>query len=468
METRVSWLTLVSWGLVLAVPPLGYALALVQGFSVQTSVFGALMLATGLLWVFSLVPEFAAALVPVVGALFVGLAPPRVALAGFASPSMVLLVGVFALSATISTSGLSQRLILHVLLQLPDRPLSHRLALLGSGYALSSMVPSANSRISLLKAPFQNMVQVLQLPTGSAGATGLLAALFGGSVLFGPMMATSRSFNIAAIALLPQQLQSEFNGLFWLVAALVAVGVITTAQLLLSAWMFPSHGQASLPRLQLRHTLRAMGPLSASEWTASAGFVFFIGGSATVGWHHLSPPYLAGYVLLALLLSGTMQRHDFRRAIDWPQICFLLSLDSMMKIMDHLGLQKAFARAVRDDFNFVHSNTVLFVAAALLVTLAVRLVLPVTAGALSATVILLPVAAAQSINPWIAVFCAAMFTDIAFFRYQGTNGMLQLYSEGLIDEVDERRFLTFNHWMNGARVIAVVASIPWWQTLGLT
>jgi hypothetical protein len=210
-----------------------------------------------------------------------------------------------------------------------------------------------------------------------------------------------------------------------------------------------------------------MPPLSAAEWTATASFLFFVIGSATVGWHHLRPPYLAGCVLLALLISGSMQRGDFRRAVDWPQIWFLLGIDSMVKIMDYLGLQQALAEKMRAALNVANGNSLAFIAVALLVTLTLRLVLPVTAGALSATVILLPIAAAQSIHPWIAVFCAAMFTDISFFRYQGSNGMLQLVSDGLLDDVDRSRFMQYALWMNGARVLAVVASIPWWEHLGL-
>ena len=467
MSEGTSRLTLVGWVLVLTAPLLGYALAQTTGFSVQASIFSALMLATGLLWMFSLVPEFAAPLVPIVGSLFVGLAPPQVALSAFASPSMLLLVGVFALSATISTSGLSYRLILHLLVRLPDTPTWHQLTLLGSGYLLSPMVPSSNSRIALLKPPYQNMVEALGLPTGGPGITALLAALFGGSILCGPMLATSKSSNIAALNLLPQQLQTEFNGSFWLVAALVALMVVTACQLLVTARLFPQQRNAPLPRRQLLQTVAAMPPLSAAEWTATASFLFFVIGSATVGWHHLRPPYLAGCVLLALLLSGSMQRGDFRRAVDWPQIWFLLGIDSMVKIMDYLGLQQALAEKMRAALNVANGNSLAFIAVALLVTLTLRLVLPVTAGALSATVILLPIAAAQSIHPWIAVFCAAMFTDISFFRYQGSNGMLQLVSDGLLDDVDRSRFMQYALWMNGARVLAVVASIPWWEHLGL-
>lgn len=466
-DEPVATSQIVGWVLVFVVPPMVYVLALAAGFSVQASIFAALMSATGLLWIFSLIEEFVGPLVAVVGTLFVGLAPPEVALAGFSSPSLLLLVGVFALSATLSSSGLSYRLILRLLLRLPDKPFWHQAALLGSGYGLSPMMPSANARISLLKPPYQDMVSALKLPAHGSGRTALLAALFGGAALFGPMMVTSKSSNIAAVNFLPQQLQAEFNGIFWLVAAAVAAIAVTVVHLFVIPWLFKPDREARLPRAELRQKIAAMGPLTPAEWTAAGAFLFFVIGSATVGWHHVKPAYLAGCVLLALLVTGTMLRKDFRSALDWPQIFFLLGLDSMVRIMDYLGLQRALAEAVREYFDFVGGNVMVFVLVALAVTLAIRLVLPVTAGALTAAVILIPIATAQGINPWICVFCAAIFSDISFFRYQGTNGMLQLYSDGLIEQADEKGFLRYNMLMNAARVAAVYASIPWWDLLGL-
>jgi DASS family divalent anion:Na+ symporter len=172
-------------------------------------------------------------------------------------------------------------------------------------------------------------------------------------------------------------------------------------------------------------------------------------------------------VLLALLLTGTLLRKDFQRRLDWPMIFFLLGIDSLMRIMDHLGLARALAGAVQDGFDFIDGRVAVFIAMALLVTLVVRLALPVTAGMLTAAIVLLPVAAAQGIHPWICVFCTAIFSDISFFRHQGTNGIMQMYSAGLIEQVDEPGFLRYNLLMNAARVVVVYASIPWWQWLGL-
>lgn len=463
----VSTRTVIGWTLVLLLPPLVYGLAQVSGFSVQASIFASLLAGTVLLWVFSLVDEYVGPLVAVVGTLFVGLAPPDVALSGFSSPSLLLLVGVFALSAAISSSGLSYRLILRLLLRLPDRPFWHQTSLLVSGYLISPLVPSTNARLALLTPAYRDMAEGLRLPLRGPAITALLAAMFGGAALFSPMMVTSKSSNIAAVNFLPPQLQAEFNGIFWLVAAAVAALTVTVAHMAVVARVFPPQQEAPLPRADIRRKLLAMGPLSPSEWAAAGSFAFFLAGIATVGWHHVKPPYLAGCVLLGLLLTGTLLRKDFRTKLDWPMVFFLLGLDSMVRIMDYLGLAEALARTTRHYFDFADGNIALFILVCLAVTLAIRLALPVTAGALTAAVILLPVATAQGINPWIAIFCAAIFSDMSFFRYQGTNGLLQLHSEGLLDEADQRGFMRYNLLMNLARVAAVYASVPWWGVLGL-
>ena len=455
------------WGCVFALPPLVYVLGLASGLSVESAIFSALLAASVLLWVFALVEEFVPALVAVVAALFVGLAPVEVALAGFSSPALLLLLGVYALSAVISSSGLSYRLMLRLLLRLPDKPVWHQVTLLGTGYLLSPLMPSTNARMSMLMPVFKDMATGLKLQARGPALTALLAAMFGGALLFSPMMATSKSSNIAALNFLPPQVQAEFAGLFWLVAAGVAALGMTAAHLLVIPRLFPSGPEAPLPRAHMERQLSEMGPLKATEWIAAAGFVFFLVGCATVSWHHVKPSYLAGFVLLGLLLTGTLLRKDFQKQLDWPMIFFLLGMDSMMRIMDHLGLAQALARATGEVYGFVDGRIAFFIVASLLTTLAVRLVLPVTAGMLTSAITLLPVAVAQGINPWICVFCAAVFSDISFFRHQGTNGIMQIRASGLFELGDERGFLRYNMWMNLARVVFVFASIPWWQWLGL-
>ena len=113
---------IIGWCALLVLPPLLYLLCRSHGFTTQGAIFSAILAATVLMWVFTLVDEFIPPLVALIATLFIGLAPAPVALAGFSSPGMMTLIGVFALSASIGSSGLSYRLMLKLLYLLPDRP----------------------------------------------------------------------------------------------------------------------------------------------------------------------------------------------------------------------------------------------------------------------------------------------------------------------------------------------------------
>ena len=103
---------------------------------------------------------------------------------------------------------------------------------------------------------------------------------------------------------------------------------------------------------------------------------------------------------------------------------------------------------------------------ALAVTLLLRLLLPTTAGMVVAAVVLLPIAQAQFINPWVVVFLAAMFSDIWFMRYQ-SSAYLQVMGSGLGRYYKHTDFMRYNHWMNLSRLVAAYLSIPYWHWLGL-
>eukprot|EP01036_Dinobryon_divergens_P052152 gene52152-69778_t len=259
---------------------------------------------------------------------------------------------------------------------MPDRPLFHRSVLLFGGFALSPVMPSGNNRLSLLLPLYRDMLEGLKVPPGSRAATGLMAATFSGVMLMSPMFATSKSANIVAVSLLPAQIQAEFLGLFWGLAA----------------------GERIVEQLAL------LGPLAPAERLASLGFLFFLAAAGTYAWHEVPMAWFAGVVLVVLLISGQFSKQDFRREIDWPMLFFLVGLDSITRIMDHHGLQVALAGALAPWFQFVDGRLEVFVLAALAVTLLVRLVLPLTAGMLASFVILLPIAEANGIHPWICLF----------------------------------------------------------------
>lgn len=464
--SEVSTAEIIGWFTLLVVPPLLYLFCLSNGFTQQSAIFSAILAATVLMWVFTLVDEFIPPLVAVVATLFIGLAPSSVALAGFASAGLMTLVGVFALSAAIGSSGLSYRFMLWLLYKLPDRPVWQQSAMLAGGYLLSPITPSGNSRLSLLLPLYKDMLEGLRLPKGGPGATALMAATFSGAMLFSPMLSTSKSSNITAVNFLPLQIQEEFLGLYWLVAALVAASGMTLLHLAATRWLFPADNPAPLPKDRIATQLSLLGPMSGEERIALAGFTFFLAACGTVSWHHVPPSWIAGCVLIGLLISGVLGKKEFRQQLDWPMVFFLLGMDGITRIMEHLGLNTVLERVMTDWFGFIGGRFEAFILAALVTTLAIRLALPVTSGMLVATIILLPVAVAQGIHPWLCVFLTALFSDIWFVPYQSSVYM-QVVSSGFTTQYDVPGFMRYNHLMNLARVAVAFLSIPYWKWLGL-
>lgn len=457
---------LAGWAAVLVGPLLVRVLSGWAGATEEAGLFGAILAAVVLLWSLGLVDEFVPPLVGTVAILVLGLAPPQVALAGFSSPSLLTLLGVFALSATIGASGLSRRLVLRLLAVLPDGAAWQQAALLGCGAVLSPVTPSANARFSLLFPLQREIADGLRLAGGGIARTAMLAAAFDGALLFSPLLATSKSSNLAAIELLPSQVRDEFRGAWWLVGAAVAAIGLVACQVLSMRRFFPSEDGSPLPRARIEEQLRLLGPPTTTERHAAGGFLFFLVGTLTQSWHHVPSPWLAGTLLVALLLTGIFGRAEFRAGIDWPMVFFLLGMDGLTRTMTHVGVDAAFARAAAGLFGFVGDRIVAFVLVALATTLLVRLVLPTTAGMLVSAIVLLPVAGAGGIHPWICIFLAALFSDVWFFRHQSTV-WTQAVSAGAADTVEEGRFLAHERLLNLARVAVALLSIPWWRWLGL-
>lgn len=462
----ISRRELVGWLGVVLVPPAIYFLSGMAGLVVEASLFLAILSATVLMWLFNLADEFVPPLVAITAVLIVGLVPYEVALAGFSSRTLTTLVGVYALAAVISASGLSYRFMLWLLIRLPDTPFWHQAALLLSGYLLSPIMPSGNARLSLVLPFYRDMIEGLNLPAHSKSATALMAATFSGAMLFSPMLLTSKSSNLTAFGMLPVQLQDQFQGLFWFAAAGVAALTVTAMHLVVVRLCFGRTAQAALPKERLKRQLALLGDVTRPEKAALTGFLFFLLGAGTAGWHQISPAWLAAFLLVGLLLMGLLSKKDFQQKIDWPMIFFLLSLDGLSRAISYLGLDTALAHSAGNMFDFVGGKMVWFIPVALVVTLLLRLVLPITAGMIVAAVILLPIGQAQFINPWVVVFLTAMFSDIWFMPYQSSQ-YLQVMGSGLDRYYKHTDFLRYNHWMNLARLLAAYLSIPYWEWLGL-
>ena len=465
-KEKVSLREGVGWLATLLLPPVIYFLSHSNGLTVQAAIFTALLSGVILMWVFTLVDDYVPPLLGMFGSLFFGLAPPSVALSGLASPSLLTLMGVFALAAVIGSSGLSRRIVLYLLFKLPNRFIWQQNILVFCGLLLSLVSPSGNSRVTLLLPLFTEISSALNLAKRSVAATSLMVATYSGAMLFSTAISNSKSASVAALSMLPTHLQNQYLGLFWIMASSVSMFVLLLIHLLSVKAMFSSEARSEISKQTIKDHLQALGKLTSKERIATIAFLFFFIGSMTGGIHHINTPSIAGMTILLLLLAGAFNKTDFQKSIDWPMIFFMLGMDSIMRTMEYLGLDRQMAAFIGAFYGFVDGSVLLFVMATLATTLVFRLAFPVAAGMVLSFVIMLPVAIDQGYSPWICLFLTALFSDIWFFRYQNSIYLIVWNSDSVLD-YDHAWFMRHNMIMNLARVLCVLAAIPLWKWMAL-
>lgn len=466
INEKASIREIMGWTSLLVLPPALYFFGFANGLTVQAAFFVSILTVVILMWLFNLVDDYIPPLLGMVASLLFGLAPAPVALSGLASPSLITLMGVFALASVITSSGLGRRFVLSMLNKVPNRFFIQQNILVCAGLLLSVVSPSGNSRVALMLPLFKEISDAMELPKRGKAITSLMAATYGGAMLFSTALSNSKSASIAALSMLPIYLQEQYLGVFWIAAASVPMILLLIMHFISMRIIFKTEGPKNFSKETLAGHLKALGPLNAKERIASAGFVFFFLGSLTTSLHHISTASIAGMTIILLLVMGAFSKVDFQRSMDWPMIFFLLGMDSMMRTMAHLGLDRQLSETMSSFFSFLDGSFILYTLATLVVTLVLRLAFPVAAGMLLSFLIMLPVTIAQGYSPWVCVFMTAVFSDIWFFRYQNSIYLI-IWNSDAVDSFDQKQFMHHNMLMNIARVLCIFAAIPFWSWMSM-
>src|SRR5207244_13180534 len=101
------------------------------------------------LWVTAALPDFWIALGLAAAWVILGIATPAQALAGYGSPSWILVVAILGLASAISTSGLLFRVGLLLVRHMPRGIFWQAATLLLTGVLLSPLLPSSTARSGL-------------------------------------------------------------------------------------------------------------------------------------------------------------------------------------------------------------------------------------------------------------------------------------------------------------------------------
>src|SRR5215207_7660675 len=171
------------------------------------------------LWVTAILPEFVVYLGLVIGWVFLGIASPAQAIAGFGSPSWISVFAILAIASALSASGLVYRLGLMLVRRLPPGLVGQAAACLGSGLFLTLLLPSRTARARLLLPTALAAAQSQRFKDRSPESAFLGLSAFIGAVPLLYVFLNGSSSNFLASGLMPEEARAKFDLVFWFVAA---------------------------------------------------------------------------------------------------------------------------------------------------------------------------------------------------------------------------------------------------------
>jgi DASS family divalent anion:Na+ symporter len=433
----------------------------------KANIFLTVAIATVVMWIFRLVDEFIPSIMAVIVILILDIAPPDIVLSGFTSGSFFMALSIFGLSAILTTSGLTYRIVINLFRFLPLSQFWHSLAIFITGIFLTPLFPSANGRIGIATPILLDMVESLGYKKGGKAATRLAIATFAGFTMFSSIFLSSKSMHFIVFGILPIQVKERFDWGYWFYAASIAGIVLLTFYFILTQIMFQNSDKPRLSKNIIKAQYEVLGPLSAQEWAAIGGIALFALGIATASIHKIQLPWIGFAVLYIILVLGFLSKKDFKTHVDWTFLIYLGALIGVIRTMSYLGLDISLGQKFLWLGTYMKNNFYLFVPLLSLSTMLLRLFIPNTATVAILASVLFPIALLNGMNPWVIGFIILIISDSWIMPYQCSYYLLFDELTSAKHPFSRSMILKFNFISISFRIIAIYASIPFWKSVGI-
>ncbi|GIT85810.1 SLC13 family permease [Roseobacter sp. OBYS 0001] len=485
------------WCLCLVVP-FGVFFALRNaGMASNSAVFLAIISLPLVMWPFSLLPDFVPGLLAVVMILLVGAAPPEIVLSGFSSFGYLLIIAILGLGALIRTSGLVNRCAALMINRLPGNVLAYSGTLFFGGLLLTPFLPSPAGRLAVVAPLVAQLEERIGPQIGTKGRTLIFMGGLDGVTLLTAAFLTAAPVNLIVYSMLPQQERVAFQFVDWVTAASVAIAVMIAGYIVialltsfdatrikktdtkdlgsatkaLSRKEFEALAEGKTPAGQGAEVVTPSEKLSQREWGAIGGIVLLGVGVLTTPMHLIPAPVLAFLILSLLFCVQIMNKSDFVSEIDWSFIFLLGALVGFTNTAAHLGLTDLLVTEIswlgdilRQDF-----ATFILILAGVIVT--ARIIIPQTAVTLVLVTALLPLAEASGVSAWVVGFSILMLNDALIFDFQSPMHVAFRHATGIGKDpgrtISLTRLTIQRIAIVALRLGAILASIPFWKSLGI-
>jgi anion transporter len=416
-------------------------------------------------WLFNRIPDYVVGLAAGAMLVLTGVVTPAVAFSGFANPSWFLLLGAGGLGVAVSRSGLLYRAALHMLRLLPASYKGQSLAMAFTGLLFTPLLPSANSRVAMASPLSQELSEAMRFPDLGKGSAGMAMSTFLGFGLMYFMFLNGSNTSLLAWSLLPDVVQKQVTWGFWLLASLPLAILVFAGCYAAIQYLYRPEPTTGVSRRTISAQLQVLGPMTRLEKITAAVLGSVLLGFITQGMHGIDPGWVALGGFLALIAMGAVDKNGLK-AIDWNFLLLFGTLVSLSGITKVSGLSDLLTGWIQPALQPLSASPYLFLGAIAVLTLVVRLVIPLQPTVLIMVVALLPVSVKMGYNPFTVALIVLTMSNNWFVPQQNSVYL------GVYSATEERAFthaqtrpLAIVHAFVG--VVGILVSVPFWQLLGV-
>ncbi|HBV95586.1 MAG TPA: hypothetical protein DEF36_00845 [Desulfotomaculum sp.] len=453
-------------GLVLSLSAVVYLLLEHLGLKNSHAVLTTIVFGATALWglnVFS--PHVISLAMPLLAVIFQAAGPDR-AFAGFSSPSWFLILGVLAITAAISKTGLMYRLALLVISRFPASYTGQTLAWTLAGTILTPVIPSSNGRAALVSPMLLELFETLNFKGRSPGSAGLAMSCLLGFGHMSVLFMNGAAVCYLVLGLLPPGVAGAINYGYWFKAALPLALTFLALSYISILFLYRYNERFNLRPEIIEAQLKLLGPLTQSEKLALLAIGVSLLGFLTEGWHHVNGAWIALVSFILVYGSSVLKDQDVRSEIDWNLLISFGALIGFGNALSSSGLTAAVSDQIAPYLQYFMNSRLIFLLMVVLFVVVLRLFLPITPALLVTMLSIAPFSSAIGINPFAVGLVALLSSNSWFFPHQ--NIMYLTILNGT-----EERLFRHDQVIKGSFIyvviclIAVCVSFPFWKAMGL-
>ena len=430
--------------------------------------FAALMVivATVPLLLAEALPRYLTVMIMAAAMVIPGLVTPNVALAGFSSPSWLLIMVLFATSGAVGRSGLTYRVALGLLNVLPANLLVHALSLFGLGSLLSLGVAGANGRVILAAPAVRDMADSMHLPRGGKDTAFLGMATFFAFTGMGSLIITGTAVGLVAVGTLNPADRAAIGWIPWLTAAFVPHMIWMVTVLATLVLVYRPTFRANVDRERVALQIALLGPLTRNEILSILALAALGIGFATRSIHGIPDVWTAVGLVVVLFITGALDDRTFKTGVDWGVMLFYGVLMSLGGVMSSLGIDTWIGGLARGMLADVIGDPYAFVPGLAIICTILRFIFPKVTLAAMMALIAVPIASAAGYHPLVPVITLVLASDHSALPYVNETYPVMLNaSEGHLFSNAQARIPLMVETV--LRILAAWASVPVWHAMGL-